>query len=150
MHCCAILCTSRLTTRDWLSCCSLLYSLGIRLHRRQLVQLFFSCYMCIHYHGNVFTKSLTSNDLFWLHYSCLQVSCHTVPSLFFANVTSTPLEARRWQGYRASTVTDTDKRIEELLDAVFSMRSVPRLHTEDQQQSVQFMTCKWAVRNLYC
>jgi hypothetical protein len=44
-----------------------------------IAQQYLNCCLSTHCHGNLFTKSLPSNErLLWLHYSGFQASCHNI------------------------------------------------------------------------
>jgi hypothetical protein len=62
---------------------SSLYSVGVDPTENTIsiltAQQYFDCCLCIHYHRNVFTEPLPSNEcLLWLHYSSFQASCHSI------------------------------------------------------------------------
>jgi hypothetical protein len=61
--------------------------------------------------------------------------------------------ARKRLGKRASAATDTHATTEELLETVFSMRSVPRLYTWGGQESRgtrnQKRLCWWGPAEIY-
>jgi hypothetical protein len=51
--------------------------------------------------------------------------------------------ARRWCGEHISIATNKHATIEELLEAVFSVRSVPRASKRDQNPKLLVNTCSW-------
>jgi hypothetical protein len=51
----------------------------VRLPRRCTKQQFFYCWVPVHFHRNLFTEPLPSNErLLWLRYSGFQASCHNI------------------------------------------------------------------------
>jgi hypothetical protein len=54
--------------------------------------------------------------------------------------------AKQWHGKHVSTAVNQHATIEELLEAVFSMQSVPRLYSEDQWEKL--VSRKLAVSSL--
>jgi hypothetical protein len=59
-----------------------LYSLGAKPQKTpfpSLSQQYLDCCLLIHFHGNIFTESLSSNEhILWLRYSSFQASCHSI------------------------------------------------------------------------
>jgi hypothetical protein len=62
---------------------------GHRPHRKNRVQQFFSCCVCICCCGNVFTEPLPSNGRLLFHYSGSQAICHIAPCLWLFTQHST-------------------------------------------------------------